>query len=471
MRASAPEVLENNFLAVSDAAPFNKAAPQETPPLPTTVETWLLAPLSAPDFSLHDLTGQIRTLSALRGQAVLLNFWTTRSASCQQDLRIFNQLHPRWASSGLQLLTVNLDGLREEDTADAESVRATARELHLSFPILGGSDDVAAIYNILYRYLFDRHRDLGLPTSFLISAKGDIVKVYQGPTDPAHIRRDFRQIPQTPAERLAVALPFPGVIDSLEFRRNYLSYGSVYFQRDYFDQAEASFQRTLDDDPSSAEALYGLGSVYLKQGKTAEARKSFEGAIKLHANCPDTLPNAWNNLGLLATREGHTAEAIPYFQEALRLSPEHLIALDNLGNAYRQQKQWDEARQTLERAVRVSPEDPEANYSLGMVFAQLDASDRAYEYLLKALKFRPGYPEALNNLGVLYLRTQRRDEAVASFEECIHVAPAFDQSYLNLARVYALEGASDKARTVLLELLKQHPNQTQGKKMLGELER
>ena len=468
---SEPSRIEPFKIPPSSSAQVAIPKSQERGMLPTTIETWLLAPLSAPDFSLPDLTGQTRTLSALRGQAVLLNFWTTRSASCQQDLRIFNQLHPRWASSGLQLLTVNLDGLREEDTADAESVRATVRELHLSFPILHGSDDVAGIYNILYRYLFDRHRDLSLPTSFLISAKGDIVKVYQGPTDPVHIGRDFRQIPQTPAERLAVALPFPGVIDSLEFRRNYLSYGSVYFQRDYFDQAEASFQRTLDDDPSSAEALYGLGSVYLKQDKTAEARKSFEGAIKLHGNYPDTLPNAWNNLGLLATREGRTAEAIPYFQEALRLSPDHLIALDNLGNAYRQQKQWDEARQTLERAVRVSPEDPEANYSLGMVFAQLDDTNRAYEYLLKALKFRPGYPEALNNLGVLYLRTQRRDEAVASFEECIRVAPAFDQSYLNLARVYALEGASDKARAVLLELLKQHPNQTQGKKMLGELGR
>jgi tetratricopeptide (TPR) repeat protein len=441
--------------------------PQETQPLPTAIETWLLAPVAAPDFSLPDLTGRTWALSRLCGKAVLLNFWVTRSVSCQEELKVFKQLHTSWAANGLQLLAVNLDPLSE----DSEMVRGLARELQLSFPILHGSDDLAGIYNILYRYLFDRHRDLGLPTSFLIDAKGDIVKVYQGPTDPAHVRQDFGRIPQTAAERLAVALPFPGVIDSLEFRRNYLSYGSVYFQRDYFDQAEASFQRALDDDPSSAEALYGLGSVYLKQAKTAEARKSFEGAIKLHGNYPDTLPNAWNNLGLLATREGRTAEAIPYFQEALRLSPDHLIALDNLGNAYRQQKQWDEARQTLERAVRVSPEDPEANYSLGMVLAQLDDTNRAYEYLLKALKFRPGYPEALNNLGVLYLRTQRRDEAVASFEECIRVAPAFDQPYLNLARVYALEGASDKARAVLLELLKQHPDQTQGKKMLGELGR
>jgi tetratricopeptide (TPR) repeat protein len=332
-----------------------------------------------------------------------------------------------------------------------------------------GSDEVAAVYNIIYRYLFDRHRDLGLPTSFLISEKGEIVKVYQGPVNGEHIENDFRHIPQTAAERLAKALPFPAVSDSREFRRNYLSYGSVFFQRGYFDQAEESFRLALRADPASAEALYGLGSVYLKKGNAVEARQSFERTTKLPASYPDTLPNAWNNLGLLATQEGRTAEAIPYFQEALRLSPDHLIALDNLGNAYRQQQQWEEARKVLERAVAVGPQDAEANYSLGMVFAQMDDSDRAHEYLQRALTIRPVYPEALNNLGVLYLRTQRREQAVASFEECIRLAPAFDQSYLNLARVYSIEGVPDKARTVLLQLLKQHPENAQAQKMMQQL--
>jgi tetratricopeptide (TPR) repeat protein len=325
------------------------------------------------------------------------------------------------------------------------------------------------MYNILYRFLFDRHRDMGLPTSFLIDAKGQIVKLYQGPVKPQQVEEDFRHIPQTADERLAKALPFPGVTSSLEFRRNYLNYGSVYFQHGYYDQSEASFRLALGDDPSSAEALYGLGSVYLKQDKNDEARESFERATKLQASYPDTLANAWNNLGLLATREGKTAEAIPYFQEALRRNPDHLVALENLGNAYRQEKDWDQARTTLERAVKVSPDDPEANYSLGMVFAQMDDSDRAYQYLQKALTVRPGYPEALNNLGVLYLRTKRRDQAVASFEECMRVAPAFDQSYLNLARVYGLEGSRDKARAVLLELLKQHPDNVPAKKMIEQL--
>ena len=42
---------------------------QETESLHPTVETWLLAPLSAPDFSLPDLAGQARALAEFRGQA------------------------------------------------------------------------------------------------------------------------------------------------------------------------------------------------------------------------------------------------------------------------------------------------------------------------------------------------------------------------------------------------------------------
>ena len=447
-------------------AKLSDAKPQEVEALPTTGETWLLAPVDAPDFSLADFGEHTQTLSSLRGKPVLLNFWAAGAERCTEDWTAFNQRHAAWAARGLQLLTVNLDG-----PDDRERVRALVQEHRLSFPILRGSEDVVAIYNIFFGYLFDRHRDLALPASFLINAAGEIVKVYQGPVNADHVDQDFRHIPQTSAERLARALPFPGVTDAIEFGRNYLSFGSVFFQRGYMEQAEASFRIALRDDPSSAEALYGIGSVYLNQQKNAQARESFERALKLRASYPDTLANSWNNLGLLAAREGRTGEAVGYFQEALKLSPDHMIALDNLGSAYRQQKQWDDARKTYQRALQLSPNDAEANYGLGMVFAQQDDTARAYESMQKALKLRPVYPEALNNLGILYLRTQRRDQAVASFEECIRVAPAFEQSYLNLARVYIIEEAPDKARAVLLELLKQHPGHEQAQKMLEQLVR
>ena len=408
----------------------------------------------------------MQTLSSRRGKSVLLNFWTAEAAKCTEELLTLNQRHTAWATQNLQLLSVNLDS-----PANEEEFQAVLRERHLSFSILRGSEDVAAIYNILYRYIFDRHRDLTLPTSFLVNATGQIVKVYQGPVNAEHIEQDLRHIPQTSAERIARALPFPGVTDTIEFGRNYLSYGAVFFQRGYMNQAEASFQIALRDDPTSAEALYGIGSVFLDQNKNMEARESFERALKLRASYPETLANCWNNLGLLAAREGHTGAAIGYFQEALKLSPDHVIALDNLGGAYRQQKRWDDARKTYERALEINSNDPEANYGLGMVFAQNDDTERAFDSLRKALELRPVYPEALNNLGILYLRTHRRDEAVATFEQCIRAAPAFEQAYLNLARIYAIEAAADKARDVLLELLKQHPGQEQAQKMLEQLGR
>jgi tetratricopeptide (TPR) repeat protein len=450
-----------------------------TPPaeeLPNSVETWLLAPVSAPDFSLPDSSNQMHTLGALRGRPVLLNFWMTSSPSCQEDLKMLSRVTATWSSLGLQILTVSLD-----DVIVANRSQSSSREPQPSFsgfpfpfpfpfPILRCSEDVAAVYNILHRYLFDRHRDLSLPTSFLINEQGEIVKVYQGSISPEQVEHDFQHMPRTPTERLAKALPWPGASDSFEFARNYLSYGSTFFQRGYFEQAELFFRQALRDDPASAEAYYGVGSACLNLQKTAEARANFQRATELEPGYPDTLPNAWNNLGLLATREGHTEEAIGYFQHALKVNPDHLVALENLGNAYRQLKNWEQARRVLEHAVAVSPGDPESNYSLGMVFAQTNDTQRAYEYLRRALQARPAYPEALNNLGVLYLRTQRRDQAVAAFEECIRAAPAFDQSYLNLSRVYAVEGEPAKARAVLLALLKQHPDHVQAQKELQQLQ-
>ena len=63
----------------------------------------------------------------------------------------------------------------------------------------------------------------------------------------------------------------------------------------------------------------------------------------------------------------------------------------------------------------------------------------------------------------------RLDEAVSTFKECIRVAPEFDGSYLNLAKIYELKSEMAKARDVLLELLKQHPDHAIAQKAVAEL--
>jgi tetratricopeptide (TPR) repeat protein len=444
-------------------SPATVSAEPVTHSTPPSFSTWLLAPVEAPNFSASDENAKIQDLTSLRGKPALLYFWANTSTS-NKNLAELGSAYSKWRTDGLQLVAINAD-----EPPFNQSATPPASPNHFSFPTIAYNPDLIAIYNILYRSLYDRHRDLTLPTSFLIDENGLVVKIYQGPVQPAVVLEDARSIPTTAATRMEKALPFPGIASTTEFTRNYLSYGSIFFERGYMNEAEHFLNLALRDDPDNSEALYGLGSIYLQQNKTAEARSTFERVLKLPQRYPGTLPNAWNNLGLLSAREGHTDEAIQQFQQALRFDPDHFIALENLGNAYRQAKRWDDAKATLQHALQLNPDSAEANYAMGMVYAQTDDADRAYDYLQKAVAEKPAYPEALNNLGVLYLRKQQPAEAENSFKEAIRVAPSFEQSYFNLARLYAIEGNNAAARQLLTDLLNRHPGDAQIERALSQL--
>ncbi|MGC1202598.1 MAG: FG-GAP-like repeat-containing protein, partial [Candidatus Acidiferrales bacterium] len=276
---SAPSRIEPFRTPAAQAGPSAPAPADsavEVEALPAVAETWLLEPVAAPDFSLPDLQGREQTLSSRRGSPVLLHFWSVESADSPEELANFDRLYAREKPAGLQLLMVNADQL-----AGADGGPELAPYRRLSLPILRASADAIAIYGILYRYIFDRHRDLTLPTSFLIDAAGAIVKIYQGRAPSERFGEDAARLPRTAAERVATALPFPGVSETFEFGRNNLSFGSIFFERGYMDQAEEFFRLALRDDPSSAEALYGLGSIYLRQQKNDAARQSFQRAVGL----------------------------------------------------------------------------------------------------------------------------------------------------------------------------------------------
>lgn len=444
----------------ADHAPLAITPSPATPALPALIATWLVAPLAAPDFALPDLRGHTRTLAEFRGRPLLVNFWSLRAPACRAVLTALEASYRRWNSAGLAVATLNVDG-----AAEAARVRAYASDNHLSLPVLLASDDVAGIYNIVYRYLFDRRRDLPLPTSFLINAEGAIAKVYQGPLDPERVTADVRRIPHTAAERLQAGLPFPGTWYGGPFERNEFTYGVAFFQRGYLDQAVESFRRVVRSNPTNADAYYNLGTIYLKEQRSAEARAALERVVQIKSEYPD----AWNNLGMLAAEAGRGDEAIQNFKRAIEQNPRYSIAYQNLGNLYRSEQRWADAEQALERAHDLAPDDPDVNYSLGMLFAHENQSDRAQTYLERAIALRPDYPEALNNLGVLYLRTERVAEAIRTFERCTQVSPSFDQAYMNLARVYAAEGERSKAEDVLRALLRQHPNHAQARQALEQL--
>jgi Flp pilus assembly protein TadD/peroxiredoxin len=426
--------------------------------LPLAIETWLIQPMSAPEFALPSLRENVTELLSLRGSTVLLQFWSTASSASTEQLRLPQKNYPALAAAGLQVLAINLD-----EPADIDAVRAFTANQPLNFPNLLATPEVGGVYNILYRYLFDRRRDLPVPGSFLLDKEGLIVKVYQGSLDLKTLAQDLRSVQLSQPERTRRALPFPGTLYQDIFQRNDFTYGVALFQHGYLDQAAASLKKVIAAKPQDPEAYYNLGTLYIRKGSLEEARQYLEQAIKLRPSYPE----AWNNLGLLAAQQGQTDDAIHNFKESLRLRPSYAIALANLGNLCRREGSFDEAEKLLRRALEITPDDPEVNYSLGMLFAHQERLDQAEQFLQTALSLRPDYPDALNNLGVLYVRERRNSEAEEKLQSCIRIAPDFDQPYVNLARLYALEQEKQKAREVLLDLLKRQP---QHKVALQELE-
>jgi tetratricopeptide (TPR) repeat protein/thiol-disulfide isomerase/thioredoxin len=447
------------------AKPFATAPPSytqagETPkpePLPSSVETWLIDPLSAPDFSLPDLGGKIWELKSFRGGFLLLKFWATASPSCMEQMRLIQRHQPDFASSGLRVAGINVDSVNEDSLRDSGSLQSFVAKEKILFPTLVATQDVAGVYNIIYRYLFDRRRDLALPMSFLIDQDGMIVKVYQGMLNSERLttilREDLRSVPRTRADRIRKALPLAGTLYAETFQRNDFTYGVAFFQHGYLDQAEASFKQVIAAKPDNPEAHYNLGTLYLRRNALSDARQYLEQTVKLR---PD-YPEAWNNLGMLDAQESHSDEAVSNFLQSLRLRPDYAIALANLGNLYRREGTFAEAEKLLTRALELEPDNPEVNYNLGMLYARQDQIDRAAQYLERAATLRSDYPDALNNLGVLFVREKNYSAAEEKFTTCIRVAPSFDQAYLNLARLYVILNDKEKAREILQALLHLQP--------------
>jgi tetratricopeptide (TPR) repeat protein/peroxiredoxin len=427
--------------------------------LPVQSQTWLIQPVKAPGFKLADLDGAEHAVDAWSGRPVLLTFWSSQAA---ESVRQLNVLKASATQSGrLKIVAINVD--EPEHSAEA---RRIASQFQSFATVLFATEEIAGIYNILYRHLLDRRRDLPIPASLLVDGDGMIVKLYQGFAEASRIVEDSRSIPADQRTRMRAALPFEGVLLQDAFERNDFSYGVALYQHGFLDQADESFRQVVAAKPENANAYYNLGTLNLRRNRPDEAKTYLEKTVQLR---PD-FAEAWNNLGMLAAQQGKADEAIADFQRSISIQPAYYTAHLNLGNVYRRQRAFDKAEESLSRALAIRPDDAEIHYSLGMLFVQQNDFERAAGYLEHAIALRPNYPEALNNLGVLYVRRQDYGKAEDKFLTGIKVAPRFDQSYLNLARLYAMRDDRQKARDVLQQLLQLEPDNANAKHALEVLQ-
>ena len=177
-----------------------KEAPVGDPPLYSG--TWLLEKLAGPKFRLPSVNGRQHSLGMYKGRRVLLNFWATWCPPCREELRDLRSHREDLEGLGAKVLAVSVD-----DPSDRAKVREYAKQEKLPFPVLLADEDVIAAYNLVNRFLFDKIRDLAVPTSMLLDRDGNIVKIYRGRVPARQIIRDLQNTPRSESDLRRAALP------------------------------------------------------------------------------------------------------------------------------------------------------------------------------------------------------------------------------------------------------------------------
>jgi cytochrome c biogenesis protein CcmG, thiol:disulfide interchange protein DsbE len=122
----------------------------------------------APSYAAPTLDGEEVSLSALRGEVVLLNVWATWCYPCRREMPSFEALHRDLGPEGLRVVAVSIDkhGARAE-------IEEFLEDHGISFTILFDPDQrVARTFNTM-----------GVPETFLIDRDGVLVKHWIGRID------------------------------------------------------------------------------------------------------------------------------------------------------------------------------------------------------------------------------------------------------------------------------------------------
>ena len=96
-------------------------------------------------------------------------------------------------------------------------------------------------------------------------------------------------------------------------------------------------------------------------------------------------------IGNNCTIAGRWSEAVAAYQRAIELDPRSATAYGNLGHAYTQINQLEDAHNSLQRAVALAPKSAVYAYNLGNVQLKLGRAAESVELFQLAIKLRPQF--------------------------------------------------------------------------------
>lgn len=205
---------------------------------------------------------------------------------------------------------------------------------------------------------------------------------------------------------------------------------------------EVERERLAFENPNDAEAQLELAKVYLATHRPELAVVYFRKAL---GDAPGSLL-AMNGLGMAYMDERDYTDAITTFQSCRDEDLQNYPCTVNLGATYLEMNKLDDAGKILELAHRLQPEQPEALVNFGYLADSRDDWKGAIRYYLEALSVYPYSIDAYIDLGYEYESHKLYALAQQALVKGLSVDPRDGRLHFLLGETYADQGQDDLAR-------------------------
>ncbi len=145
----------------------------------------------------------------------------------------------------------------------------------------------------------------------------------------------------------------------------------------YTDQDKAYDRFQAGAKKGDKAAVYGLGCLYMRQGKYRDAEAQLQAAARAMPSSPLVL----SSLGAAYHQLGKLQEAQKTFQTALTLDPSASIVHYRLALVCMDLGQKEGALEHLQKIEELAPMFPEVDYQLGIVLGQVNRLGMAHYHL------------------------------------------------------------------------------------------
>jgi Tfp pilus assembly protein PilF len=152
------------------------------------------------------------------------------------------------------------------------------------------------------------------------------------------------------------------------------------------------------------------------------------------------------SLGMAAMKLNNWAGAIDFLKKETEAVPDNDLAWANLGQAYLNNEQLEEAKAAAEKTLEISPDDTQGSNLIGMYWMYKNDMAKAKAQFDTALKHEPNNAAAWYYLALISRQQGDNQTALNDLARAIKLAPNFRPAYELSAQIYDAMGNKSAAQ-------------------------